>query len=102
VQNIHEVEERMRDIHGLVVGVHEHQEHVPAPPVAAERGWEARARRKAVWRGGREDPPEGNRPEEDGAGRRDHPDPRHVQSRLSPAGESLHTRGKLESKIYLM
>jgi hypothetical protein len=29
-------------------------------------------------------------------------DPRHARSGLSPAGESLHTRGKLESKNYLM
>jgi hypothetical protein len=53
------------------------QQHVPAPPVTAERGHELRARGHTGRRGGGEDPPQRDRPQEHGSRREDHPDPRH-------------------------
>lgn len=65
-------------IHGLVVGVGDDQQHVPAPPVAAERGQEGRARGHACRRGEGEDPTQRDRPQQHGSRREGHPEEPHA------------------------
>ena len=55
------------------------EQHVPAPPVAAEKGHELRAQGHTGRRGVGEDPPQRDRPQEHGS-RREDPDPRHGEA----------------------